>query len=70
VLKIEYKNKLFRLKQKNLDILVEEKKNGLYTGYDQYFNRIHIKSNEDLIGNWVNIEHYNIGEKENNAIFK
>ena len=70
MLKVEYKNKLFRLKQKNLDILVEEKKNGLYTGYDQYFNRIHIKSNEDLIGNWVNIKHYNIGEKENNAIFK
>jgi len=41
-----------------LEVLIEGEKDGLYHGFDQHFNKIIIESNEDLIGNWINIQHY------------
>ena len=57
---IEEKNLEFRKKLQPLNILVETKKDNIYTGLDQYFNKIEITSNTDLIGDWVRIENYKI----------
>ncbi|MBL0722084.1 MAG: tRNA (N(6)-L-threonylcarbamoyladenosine(37)-C(2))-methylthiotransferase MtaB [Sulfurovum sp.] len=37
----------------NLEVLIENSKDGLYQGFDQYFNRIKIQSDEELSNNWV-----------------
>ncbi|MDX1295770.1 MAG: radical SAM protein, partial [Sulfurimonadaceae bacterium] len=50
-----------------LDVLVESEKDGLYSGLDQYFNKVVIKSDEDLTGNWVTVENYQI-EREYNYV--
>jgi tRNA A37 methylthiotransferase MiaB len=51
---IKEKNLLFRKSHnRNLDILLENGKNGIYQGYDQYFNRVEVRSSDDLSGNWV-----------------
>ncbi|DAB28590.1 MAG: tRNA (N(6)-L-threonylcarbamoyladenosine(37)-C(2))-methylthiotransferase MtaB [Sulfurimonas sp. RIFOXYD12_FULL_33_39] len=63
---VEAKNFEFRNAFKgNLDILVESEKEGLFVGYDQHFNKILIDSDEDLIGNWVNLEDYEVKKESN-----
>lgn len=51
----------------DLEVLVESEKDGLYHGFDQHFNKIIIESSEDLVGNWVNIENYDVRENCNYA---
>ena len=48
-----------------LEVLVESEKEGIYTGLDQFFNRIHIECEHDLVGNWITIEDYEIQEEMN-----
>ncbi len=48
-----------------LEVLIESEKDGLYLGHDQHFNKILIDSNEDLIGNWINIRDYTVKEESN-----
>ncbi|MEA1955027.1 MAG: tRNA (N(6)-L-threonylcarbamoyladenosine(37)-C(2))-methylthiotransferase MtaB [Campylobacterota bacterium] len=65
------------IKEKNLDfrksfngelqVLIENEKDGLYHGLDQHFNKIIIKSDEDLIGNWIDINNYEVKEDYNFA---
>jgi len=65
------------IKEKNLDfrknfsgeleVLIENEKDGLYHGYDQHFNKIVVESNEDLLGNWINIKDYEVKEDFNYA---
>ena len=56
---IKEKNLEFRKSYKsNLIVLIETKKDGLYHGLDQYFNKIVLESKEDLLGNWINVESY------------
>ncbi len=50
-----------------LSVLVESQKEGYYVGYDQHFNKILIESDEDLVGNWVNISKYEVKEDANYA---
>ncbi len=52
-----------------LEVLVENEKDGLFYGYDQHFNKIVIKSDEDLTGNWINIQNYEVREGFNYAKF-
>jgi threonylcarbamoyladenosine tRNA methylthiotransferase MtaB len=66
---IEAKNLQFRKKQAFLDVLIESKKDGIYKGYDQFFNEIHIQSQNDLIGNWLRVENYEVNDTINKAIF-
>jgi tRNA A37 methylthiotransferase MiaB len=66
--KINEKNKMFRIKNQPLDILVESSKNGIYKGYDQFFNPMEIKSDVDLVGDWINIKNYE--KKENCNVSK
>jgi MiaB-like tRNA modifying enzyme len=51
-----------------LEVLVESQKDGLYHGIDQHFNKIVIESKEDLIGNWINVEKFDVREESNYAI--
>ena len=50
-----------------LDVLIESEKDGLYHGFDQHFNKIIVRSNEDLAGNWISVENYEIREDCNYA---
>ncbi|MDA7817438.1 tRNA (N(6)-L-threonylcarbamoyladenosine(37)-C(2))-methylthiotransferase MtaB [Sulfurimonas sp.] len=50
-----------------LEVLIESEKDGKYVGYDQHFNKIIVESDEDLIGNWLNIDNYEIKEEFNYA---
>jgi len=59
---IKDKNMEFRLKKQPLRVLVEEYKNGYYQGFDQFFNKILIKSQLDLTHQWVNIDEYIVKE--------
>ena len=46
---VNEKNYEFRLKYKNtLEVLVEEKRGEYFVGYDQFYNRVFIKSNRDI----------------------
>lgn len=63
---VKYKNLEFRKAfNGELDVLIESEKDGLYIGYDQHFNKIILESDEDLIGNWVNIKDYTVKEESN-----
>ena len=53
-----------------LEILVEDKKDGLFIGYDQFYNKISIESNRDILKEWVNIEDYDVKKEGNYAKFK
>jgi len=53
----------------DLDVLVESRgDDGLYQGYDQYFNRVVIDSDADLEGNWIRIERAEALEEANRAV--
>ena len=67
--KIKEKNRLFREKNQALDILVESCKDGVYKGYDQFFNPIEIKSDTDLVGDWLSIGDYEVKENINVSKF-
>jgi len=58
---IKNKNTNFRDKNsQDLKVLFERKnKDGLFEGYDQFFNTIYLKSDEDIEGDWRNIAKYN-----------
>ncbi len=74
---IDEKNKIFReqlaIKKAPLEVLIESKKDNsedIYIGYDQYFNSIEVQSSEDLVGNWIYLEDYNVQERVNVSRFK
>ncbi len=65
---VEQKNFAFRNSRKTqLQVLVEKEKDGLFYGLDQYFNKIIIESKEDLLGNWIDIENYEVKGDANYA---
>ncbi|MEW5832678.1 MAG: tRNA (N(6)-L-threonylcarbamoyladenosine(37)-C(2))-methylthiotransferase MtaB [Campylobacterota bacterium] len=50
-----------------LEVLVESGENGIYTGYDQFFNKTLIESAEDISGDWITLEHYEVHDEHNLA---
>ena len=52
-----------------LEVLVESEKDGRYHGLDQYFNKITIESSNDLVGNWLSVENYEVRKDGNHAKF-
>lgn len=64
---IEAKNFTFRREHtSNLEVLLEKGKNDIYSGFDQYFNKIEVASTDDLSSNWViinDVEVKNVGNK-------
>lgn len=59
----------FRLKCHDLQILVEGYKDNIYHGFDQFFNKIEIQSETDLVGDWVGISNFDAMEDGNFARF-
>ena len=58
---VKQKNLEFRKNHKvPLKVLVEEEKNGYYQGFDQFFNKVLIKSQTNLVHQWVEIDKYEI----------
>jgi len=67
---IKEKNLEFRKKyNSNLEVLIEKGNSNTYYGYDQYFNRIEVSSNEDLTSNWINIVKADVKDDKNVAIY-
>ncbi len=64
----EEKNYRFRERHNcNLQVLVEEHKDGYQVGYDQYYNRVYIDSPLDLEKEWVEIELAEVRQEGNFA---
>jgi len=68
---IAQKNYEFRQKHRvPLEILVEEKKDGLFVGADQFYNKIEIESDRDILKEWVTITDYEVKKEGNYAKFQ
>ena len=63
----EFRTKLAHQKTP-LSVLVESHKNGFWEGYDEYYNKIKIKSDENLNKKWLKIRHYEARENGNFAL--
>lgn len=67
---IEANNLAFRHQMKvPLDVLVESQSDRFYIGYDQFYNKVVIESDEDLNGNWVTLDQYEVQNECNMAKF-
>ena len=67
---IREKNLRFRREHtRDLTVLVEGGSDGVYQGFDQYYNRVRIESAEDLANTWLLLNEVEAGQKENHARF-
>jgi len=65
---VKAKNHLFRREHRdNLEVLLESGKEGVYSGFDQYFNRVEVESQEDLSSNWVLLNQVEVESNGNKA---
>jgi tRNA A37 methylthiotransferase MiaB len=65
---IKAKNYTFRREHPSeLEVLLENGKDGVYQGFDQYFNRVTVKSDEDFSANWVLLNDVEVSHEGNNA---
>ena len=65
---VKAKNYAFRRSHNtNLEVLLESGKEGVYQGFDQYFNRVTVKSDEDLSANWVFLNDVEVTDAGNQA---
>lgn len=67
---IDVKNKDFRQAHHlPLEVLIEEGKEGLYSGYDQYYNKVVVQTSRDILKEWVRVDNYDISMEANYAKF-
>jgi tRNA A37 methylthiotransferase MiaB len=68
---IESNNKAFRQKMGHipLEVLVESGEGTQYIGYDQFYNKVVIESLEDISGDWITLEKYEVHDEYNMAKF-
>jgi MiaB-like tRNA modifying enzyme len=65
---IQEKNFAFRKEnQKELLVLVEDKKDGYQVGYDQFYNKIYIESSKSIQKEWIVLNDYDIKMEGNYA---
>ncbi len=65
---IKAKNYAFRQDHtQNLEVLLENGKDGVYQGFDQYFNKVSVTSDEDLSANWVFLNNVEVANEVNKA---
>lgn len=65
---VKAKNYAFRRSHsRNLTVLLENGKNNIYYGFDQYFNRVEVVSQEDLSSNWVLLNNVEVDSAKNKA---
>ncbi|MDD2369827.1 MAG: tRNA (N(6)-L-threonylcarbamoyladenosine(37)-C(2))-methylthiotransferase MtaB, partial [Sulfuricurvum sp.] len=67
----ESNNRSFRntMSSTPLDVLVETSESGKNVGYDQFFNKVIIESSEDLSGDWIKLDTYEVLDEYNMAKF-
>lgn len=66
--RIRQKNLAFRREHhRDLTVLLESGEDGRYRGYDQYYNRIVVRSDQDLEATWVYIAEAEVHKEENRA---
>ncbi len=67
---IAEKNYQFRRSHNSgLEVLLENGKEGIYRGFDQYFNRVTVESREELRGNWLLLDHVSVTAEGNSTTF-
>jgi len=68
---IEANNYAFRMAMKAvpLEVLIESGEGNRYIGYDQFYNNVVIESNEDISGDWMTLEDYEVHNEHNMAKF-
>lgn len=67
---VKAKNFAFRREHtQGLEVLLESGKNGVYQGFDQYFNKIQVSSEEDLTSNWVLLNDVEVSSESNKAVY-
>jgi len=59
---VKKNNYNFRMKKQKLIIHVEHYKNGYYVGYDQFYNKMLITSDENIKDSWIKIDNYDVKE--------
>jgi len=65
---VKAKNFAFRRKyNENLEVLLENGKDNTYYGFDQYFNKVEVQSQEDLSSNWVLLNNVEVTDDKNKA---
>ena len=65
---VKAKNYAFRRDHNSaLEVLLESGKEGVYQGFDQYFNRVTVKSDQDLSANWVLLNNVEVSDAGNKA---
>jgi len=65
---VKEKNYAFRREHnKGLEVLLENGKDGVFYGFDQYFNRVEVRSSEDLSSNWVLLNSVEVNPDGNSA---
>ncbi|AXP08494.1 tRNA (N(6)-L-threonylcarbamoyladenosine(37)-C(2))-methylthiotransferase MtaB [Campylobacter hepaticus] len=68
---VDKNNYEFRCKNRiPLEILIENKKEDFFEGYDQFFNKIKLKSDHNIIKKWITLSEYEVQEKFNFANLK
>ncbi len=66
---IRQKNREFRLAHRHdLEVLIESEKDGRYSGLDQYYNRIYLKSDKEIKGKWIEIKEAEVRNEANYAV--
>ena len=65
---VKAKNYAFRREHtQNLEVLLENSNDGIYQGFDQYFNKIEVQSAEELSNNWVLLNDVEVADAGNKA---
>jgi len=68
---IKEKNLHFRKEHAlNLEVLIEQGKDKIYHGYDQYFNKIEVNCEEDISSEWITIINATVKGDKNVAIYQ
>jgi len=68
---IKIKNLNFRRSHHSeLEVLLEKGREGIYHGYDQYYNKVEVQSQEDLSSTWIFLDNVKVEEHKNVAIYQ
>ena len=61
--------KFRQAKKLPLEVLIETQKEGRYHGFDQFFNKVVVTSEQELTGNWIRLDAYDVMEEFNYGKF-
>ncbi|MEA2047991.1 MAG: tRNA (N(6)-L-threonylcarbamoyladenosine(37)-C(2))-methylthiotransferase MtaB [Campylobacterota bacterium] len=65
---IQEKNFAFRKDHtRNLEVLLEGGSSGVYHGFDQFFNKVSVQSDEELSANWVWLDNVEVNRENTKA---